>query len=210
MTNKQSYEMIQAGAGAAALERGEKGSLIAGSEPRRKGWVAPALAAAVGVALLLTCGLSAHAREDAAAGAAATPMQASTDSVPSCSLLSCTSSGCDWDGAPFLCLDGGSAGGCADSASAWSGGDGCTSFCDLSGCADTLENTGVDDLPRRCLECDETQCSTLAAHPSQACGSAAPFMCLSGAATWGCADNELAWASAPSTTCGECCDVSGC
>lgn len=65
MTNKQSYEMIQAGAGAAALERGEEGSLIAGTEPRRKGWVAPALAAAVGVALLLACGLSAHAREDA-------------------------------------------------------------------------------------------------------------------------------------------------
>ncbi|CAM9866124.1 unnamed protein product [Ectocarpus fasciculatus] len=216
MTNKQSYEMIQAGgAGAAALERGEEGSLIAGTEPQRKGWVgvAPALAAAIGVALLLACGLSAHsgdAGDASAAGAAATPMQASTDSVPSCSLLSCTSSGCDWDGAPFLCLDGGSARGCADSASTWSGGDSCTSFCDLSGCADTLENAGVDDLLRRCLDCDETQCSTLAGQPSQACGSAAPFVCLSGAATWGCTNNELAWASVPSTTCGECCDVSGC
>ena len=43
--------------------------------------------------------------------AAASPMQASTDSFPSCSLMSCTSSGCDWGGAPFLCLEGGSTGG---------------------------------------------------------------------------------------------------
>lgn len=102
---------------------------------------------------------------------------------------------------------------CADKAATWSEGDSCTSFCDLSGCADTLEKAGSDggeDLPRRCPDCDEKQCSKLAEQWSQACGKAAPFVCLSGAATWGCADNELAWASAPSTTCGECCDVGGC
>lgn len=146
-------------------------------------------------------------------------MQASANSkegVASCSLPFCTSSGCDWDGAPFFCLEGGSTGGCAGEASTWDPANGgCTSFCDLSNCADLLEKAGsgakgAEDLPRRCGLCNDKQCTKLAGQPSQACGEAAPFVCLSGAATWGCADEELAWASAPETTCGECCDVGGC
>ena len=149
---------------------------------------------------------------------ASIPMQVSrnSDATPSCSLSSCTSSGCNWDSAPFLCLEGGSTGGCADEATTWtSQNGGCSSFCDLSDCSGILERAGsgaegAEDLPRSCDLCDGDQCSVLAGQSSQACGKAAPFVCLSGAATWGCADDALAWASAPETTCGECCDVGGC
>eukprot|EP00752_Nemacystus_decipiens_P005889 g5322.t1 len=227
---KQSYEMIeeQAGGGlrtAAAGEDGESGSLLSSSatppslHQRRVALAVVTLVAGmllVVLAVQLVGYASSSSLRPNARGedtAAANPMQASIDSFPSCSLMSCTSSGCDWDGAPFLCLEGRSTGGCADKAATWSEGDSCTSVCDLSGCADTLERAGSDggqDLPRRCLDCDEKQCSKLAEQWSQACGKAAPFVCLSGAATWGCADTELAWASAPSTTCGECCDIGGC
>ncbi|CAM9339824.1 unnamed protein product [Scytosiphon promiscuus] len=194
---KQSYEMIegQIGAGRSVVEAGEGGGLLPGAEPLRRGWIAPVLGGVVGVALLLGCVSAATSSPggDASSGtsAAATPMQASTDSAPSCSLMSCTGSGCDWDSAPFLCLDGGSAGGCADKAATWAGaGESCTSFCDLSGCAATLEKAGsgaegAEDLPRHCPDCDDKQCSTLAEHWSQACGKAAPFVCLSGAGMTG-------------------------
>eukprot|EP00903_Cladosiphon_okamuranus_P011407 g10750.t1 len=217
---KQSYEMIegQVGGGVettAAGEEGESGPLLssraASMHKRRVALVVGSLMAVALLAGVVSASPGLHAR--GADNAATSPMQASRDSVPPCGLMSCTSSGCDWDSAPFLCLEGGSTRGCADKAATWARGDSCTSFCDLSGCADTVEEAGSEggkDLPRRCLDCDDKQCSKLAAQWSQACGKVAPFVCLSGAATWGCADSELAWASAPSTTCGECCDVGGC
>lgn len=102
-------------------------------------------------------------------------MQASENAaVAPCGLTSCTASGCDWTSAPFLCLAGGSTGGCAATVSAWSSeNSNCDSFCDLSHCADVLQKAGsgaegAEDLPRRCGDCDEEQCGVLAAHPSQA------------------------------------------
>lgn len=146
------------------------------------------------------------------------PMQAATSEhkFSACNLASCTGSGCAWDSAPYLCTDGSSVGGCAADASAWAPENGaCIAFCDLSDCSDILDKAeaggdGAEALPRRCGECDDTQCAVIAGQWSQACGKAAPFMCLSGSATWGCSDTELAWASVPATTCGECCNVEGC
>jgi hypothetical protein len=132
-----------------------------------------------------------------------------------CSVVECLSSNCNFQLAPFTCVKGieGLVGACADNSQHWEDNqDVCEEQCDLRDCNlnDIVEISDEEQMPRKCDNCNEKQCSKLNENYFQACSLDNPYVCLEGSAYLACSSNKYYWATRVYTTCNECCDIHGC
>ena len=130
--------------------------------------------------------------------------------TPACSTIECFSTNCDKQLAPFLCTEGQASSGCSAKAENWFDTNICTQSCDLRTCDSHAAVEDESVLPRHCDDCNEQQCEFLQKQFFQACGDAAPFVCLEGSSRFGCSDSPFTWAAAVETTCGSCCNKLAC
>ena len=81
---------------------------------------------------------------------------------------------------PYLCLTGAAANGCTIGSNGWQSSNLCSECCDMSNCASTIAAGAVNH--GACNNCSPSQCQLLSEISTQTCGSAAPYICVSGSA----------------------------
>jgi hypothetical protein len=128
-----------------------------------------------------------------------------------CNALECLNFACDRTVNPFVCAQGVSTGGCSPLPEVWDNKELCDNSCTLAHCDKNTDVINEDDLFRKCLECDEAQCTILKEHYYQACSSENPYVCVSDGENFlGCSNSKYHWETMSEAKCSSCCDNRSC